>query len=98
GIVVNGNVSIGKNCNISPGVTLGQTNRGKNKGCPTIGDNVFIASGAKIIGNILVGNNVAIGANCVVIEDVPENSVIVGVPGKIISRNGSVGYINKTDY
>jgi serine O-acetyltransferase len=97
-IVVNGMSRIGKNCNISHGVTLGMTNRGQNKGYPEIGDNVYIGPGAKIIGGIKIGNNVAIGANCVVTKDVPDNAVVVGIPGKIISYNGSTGYVNNTDY
>jgi serine O-acetyltransferase len=79
-------------------VTLGQSNRGERRGSPVIGDNVFIGAGAKIFGMIKVGNNAAIGANCVVTKDVPENGVVVGVPGRIISMNGSRGYINRTDY
>ncbi|MDF7806161.1 serine O-acetyltransferase, partial [Pontiellaceae bacterium B12219] len=98
GIVVNGRSIIGKNCNISQGVTLGQANRGKNKGCPTIGDHVYIGPGAKIVGAVRVGNNVAIGANCVVTKDIPDNAVVVGIPGKVISYDGSAGYVNRTDY
>lgn len=98
GIIVNSNAVIGKNCNISHLVTLGITNRGEKKGVPIICDNVYIGPGAKIIGNIRVGNNAAIGANCVVTKDVPDNAVVVGVPGKIISFDGSLGYINRTDY
>ncbi len=98
GIVVNSKSVIGKNCNISQGVTLGQANRGINKGCPTLGNDVYIGPGAKIVGAIVIGNNVAIGANCVVTKNIPENSVVVGVPGKIISQKGSSGYINRTDY
>ena len=98
GIVVNGQAVIGKNCNISQGVTIGGANRGKNKGCPVIGDNVYIATGAKIIGAVTVGNNVAIGANCVVTKDIPDNAVVVGVPGKVISYQGSQAYIERTDY
>lgn len=97
-IVVNGRAVIGKNCNLANGVTIGQTNRGKRKGTPTIGDNVFIGPGAKILGNVRVGNNVAIGANCVVVEDVPDNAVIAAQPGQIISYGGVAGYINNTDY
>lgn len=98
GIVVNQNAIIGKNCNISHQVTLGKANRGVRKGYPVIKDNVYIGPGAKIVGNVCVGNNVAIGANCVVTDDVPDNSVIVGIPGKVISSRGSAGYINRTDY
>lgn len=98
GIVVHNNCIIGKNCNISQGVTLGQTNRGERKGTPMIGDNVYIGPGAVVIGKIKIGNNVAIGSNCVVTKDVPDNAVVVGVPGKVISYDGSVGYINRTEY
>jgi serine O-acetyltransferase len=98
GIVVNQNTIIGKNCNISQQVTLGVANRGERKGYPVIGDNVYIGPGAKVIGKVHVGNNVAIGANCVVTKDVPDNGVVVGVPGKVISLEGSTGYINKTEY
>ncbi|HAX95805.1 MAG TPA: serine acetyltransferase [Prolixibacteraceae bacterium] len=98
GIIVNHNAVIGKNCNISHQVTLGVANRGVRKGYPVIGDNVYIGPGAKIIGNVNIGNNAAIGANCVVTKDVPENGVVVGVPGKVISMDGSTGYINRTDY
>lgn len=98
GIVVNGRSVIGKNCNISHGVTLGQGNRGKNVGYPTLGDNIYIGPGAKIVGAVKIGNNVAIGANCVVTKDIPDNSVVVGIPGKVISQDGSKGYVEKTDY
>lgn len=97
-IVVNGNCRIGKNVNISQGVTLGQANRGKNKGCPVIEDNVYIGPGAKVIGAIKIGNNAVIGANCVVTADVPDNAVVGGVPGEVISCAGSGEYVNRTDY
>lgn len=93
GIVVHPDVKIGWNCNISNRVTLGISSRGKNKGVPQIGNNIYIGPGAVIIGNITIGDNAAIGANCVVTKDVPENAVVVGVPGKIISYNGSDGYV-----
>lgn len=83
GIVVNGHTKIGRNCTISTGVVLGET----AKGTPIIGDDVFIMAGAKIIGNIRVGNNVMIGANCVVTKDVPDNAFVAGIPGKIIRYN-----------
>ncbi|HCE42079.1 MAG TPA: serine acetyltransferase [Lentisphaeria bacterium] len=98
GIVVSGNSKIGKNCNISHGVTLGKSNRGKHPGFPSLGNYVYIGPGAKIVGGIKIGNNVAIGANCVVTKDIPDNAVVVGVPGKVISFNGSKDYINRTDY
>jgi len=98
GIIVSSQSKIGNNCNISQGVTIGQVNRGKNKGYPILGDNVYIGAGAKIIGNIKIGNNVAIGANCVVTKDIPDNGVVVGIPGKVISYDGSLSYVNRTDY
>lgn len=98
GIVVNPRVVIGENCNLSQGATLGQTNRGPRAGVPTIGNSVFIGPGAKIIGNIRIGNNVAIGANAVVTKDVPDNAVVVGIPARIISLDGAAAYINFTDY
>jgi serine O-acetyltransferase len=64
------------------------------KGTPTIGDNVYIAPGAKIIGNIKIGNNCAVGANAVVVKDVLEGTTVGGIPAKVISDTGSRGYIN----
>jgi serine O-acetyltransferase len=98
GVVVHPLAKIGKNCNISQGVTIGQANRGKYKGYPCIGDNVFIGPGAKILGAVHIGNDVAIGANCVVTKDVPDNAVVAGVPGRVISFEGTTDYIIHTDY
>ncbi|MFZ1289753.1 MAG: hypothetical protein WAR79_06670 [Melioribacteraceae bacterium] len=98
GIFVNPMTIIGKNCNISQDVTLGIKNRGENTGTPIIGDNVYIGPGVKIFGKIKIGNNVAIGANCVVTKDISDNSVVVGIPGKTISNSGSTGYIERTNY
>lgn len=98
GIVVNDKAVIGNNCNLSHGVTIGQANRGVRKGCPEIGNCVYIGPGAKIIGAIKVGSNVAIGANCVVTKDICDEAVVVGIPGKVISFNGSAEYINNIDY
>ena len=98
GIFVSQKSVIGKNCNISQGVVIGRANRGKNQGVPTLGDNAYVAPGVKIFGAVKIGNNVAIGANCVVTKDIPDNSVVVGIPGKVISQEGAIGYINRTDY
>ena len=94
-IIVNGSAIIGDNVNISQGVTIGQVNRGLKKGAPIIGNEVYIGPGAKIIGKIVIGNNVAIGANAVVTSDIPENSVAAGVPARVISDKGSEGYVNR---
>lgn len=98
GIVINPQSVIGKNCNLSHEVTIGTSNRGQKRGVPTIGDNVYIGPGAKLFGAIKIGNNVAVGANCVVTKDVPDNGIVVGIPGEIISWDGSAGYVNNTDY
>jgi serine O-acetyltransferase len=98
GIVISAKSKIGKNCNVSQGVTLGRANRGRNKGYPTVGDNVYLGPGAKIVGAVKIGNNVAVGANCVVTKDIPDDAVVVGVPGEVISSRGSEDYVNRTDY
>ena len=93
GIVIHSQALIGKNCNLSHGVTIGVTNRGRRAGVPQLGDEVYIGPGAKIIGGVTVGSYAAIGANCVVTSDVPERGVVVGIPGRVISLDGSAGYI-----
>lgn len=89
---------IGKNLNISQQVTIGVKNRGKYKGYPVIGDNVYLGPGSRIIGSVKIGNNVAIGANCVVTKNIPDNSVVIGIPGRVISNKGTGGYVDNTDY
>ena len=83
GIIISKNAIIGENCTIFHQVTIGE---GKG-GAPRIGDNCYIGAGAKIIGNITVGNNVKIGANCVVVEDIPDNCTVVMEKPRIIRRN-----------
>jgi serine O-acetyltransferase len=92
-IFVGGKTKIGKNCNISQGVTIGWAGRGEEWGLPEIGDNVYIGPGAKILGKIKIGDNVAIGANAVVTKDLPDNAVAGGVPAKIISYKGSKDFV-----
>ena len=96
GIVVHCNVVIGRNCNINHGVTLGEAYGGKHPGVPKLLDNIYLGPGCKVIGGITIGNQVAIGANCVVTSSIPDESVVVGVPGRIISRKGSGSYVINT--
>lgn len=88
GIVIGETSVIGDNVLLYQGVTLGGTGLEKGKRHPTIGDNVVIGTGAKVLGNITVGENSYIGANAVVIKDVPPNSTVVGVPGRITKQDG----------
>ncbi len=78
---------VGNNVTLYQGVTLGGTGKEHGKRHPTIGDNVMISAGAKIIGSFRVGENSKIGAGSVVIEEVPPNCTVVGVPGRIVRRN-----------
>jgi len=98
GTAIDPRVSFGDNIVLSHNVTLGGTFRGEREGAPKIGNNVYIGPGALVIGNITVGNNVAIGGNAVVTKDVPDNSVVVGIPGKVISDQGAKEYVRNTDY
>lgn len=84
-IMIHDSVSIGKNATIYNGVTIGLQHDEDSQG-PVIGDNVYIGSGAKILGKIKIGHNVSIGANAVVIRDVPDNSIAVGIPARIIAK------------
>ncbi|WRH66498.1 MAG: serine O-acetyltransferase [Planktothrix sp. GU0601_MAG3] len=93
GIIINQDVKIGENCNISQGVTIGVGGRGEKSGCPVIGDRVFIGPGAKIFGKIKIGNDVAIGANAVVTKDLPDNAVAVGIPARVVNYQGSKDFI-----
>ncbi|MEC7770170.1 MAG: serine acetyltransferase [Bacteroidota bacterium] len=94
-VVINHNAKIGKHCNIGHCTTIGQSNRGKKKGCPTIGDKVWIGAGSVIVGNITIGNNVLIAPNSFVNIDVPDNSLVIGNPAKVIQKdNPTEGYIN----
>jgi serine O-acetyltransferase len=98
GIFVPGGVVIGNNCNLSHAVTLAEASRGEHAGCPVIGNNVYIAPGAKIIGRVQIGDHAAIGANAVVVNDVAPRTSVGGIPARPISQSGSDGYINRTDY
>lgn len=93
GVVIGETAEVGDNVTIYHGVTLGGTGKeGTGKRHPSVGDNVFIGAGAKIIGPIYIGENSKVGANAVVLEDIPENSTVVGIPGKVIKRDKSISY------
>lgn len=93
GIIIGEGVEIGERCNISQGVTIGIGGRGEKRGSPKFGNRVYIAPGAKIFGKIRVGNDVAIGANAVVLKDVPDQAVVAGVPARILNYNSSKDFI-----
>ncbi|WP_066640552.1 serine O-acetyltransferase [Desulfolucanica intricata] len=88
GVVIGETAEIGNNVTIYQGVTLGGTGKEKGKRHPTIGNNVVISAGAKILGSFEVGDNSKIGAGSVVLKSVPANSTVVGVPGKVVVRDG----------
>lgn len=86
GVVIGETAEIGDNVTLYHGVTLGGTSWQKGKRHPTIGNNVVIGTGAKVLGPVRIGDNTRIGANSVVVHDIPSNSVVVGIPGKIVFR------------
>jgi serine O-acetyltransferase len=87
GVVLHSRCKIGDNVDIGTNVTIG--GRSSHYAVPVIGNNVYIATGAKILGPIFIGNNVTIGANAVVINDVPDNLVVAGIPARIIKSKKS---------
>ena len=88
GTVIGETTEIGRNVTLYQGVTLGGTGKEKGKRHPTIGDNVVVAVGAKILGSFKVGNNSKIGAGSVVLSEVPPDSTVVGIPGRVVHRFG----------
>ncbi len=88
GVVIGETTIIGDGCVLFQGVTLGGTGKETGKRHPTLGNNVMVSAGAKVLGNILIGDNVKIGAQSVVLKDVPHDSTVVGVPGRIVIHKG----------
>jgi serine O-acetyltransferase len=88
GTVIGETAIVGEDVTLYQGVTLGGTGKEKGKRHPTLGNNISIGSGAKLLGNITIGDNCRVGANSVVLRSVPPNSTIVGVPGHIVLRDG----------
>nr|WP_278463241.1 hypothetical protein [Thomasclavelia spiroformis] len=94
--MINPNVKIGDNCNIATGVVIGQENRGKRKGTPVIGNNVWIGANSILVGNIKIGNDVLIAPLSYVNFDVPNHSIVIGNPARIIYKeNATENYINR---
>lgn len=89
GVVIGETAIIGDDVLLYQGVTLGGTGLEKGKRHPTLGNNIVVGTGAKVLGNISIGDNSYIGANAVVIKDVPSNSTVVGVPGRITKQEGT---------
>lgn len=97
-VVVGETAEVGDDVTIYQGVTLGGTGKDAGKRHPTIGDNVVISSGAKVLGPFKVGNNCKIGAGSVVLEEIPDNCTVVGIPGKIVKRgNQRAEDLNQVD-
>jgi serine O-acetyltransferase len=88
GVVIGGTAIVGKDVTIYQGVTLGGTSLQRKKRHPTLCDNVVVGSGAAVLGDITIGENVKIGANSVVVKDVPPNSTVVGIPGRVVLQDG----------
>lgn len=95
-IIINKNAVLGANVNIATGVTIGETNRGRHKGVPRIGNCVWIGTNAVIVGGIQIGDDVLIAPNAYVNFSVPDHSIVLGNPGQIHSRNNATeDYINR---
>jgi serine O-acetyltransferase len=92
GGVVIGPLKIGRNCEIFQGVTLGVKNS-LDDSVATIGDRVYLAPGAKVLGDMELGNDVLVGPNTVVVNSVPDRGVVLGVPGRIVGKTGSFDYV-----
>lgn len=88
GVVIGETAIIGNDCLLYQGVTLGGTGKDKGKRHPTLGDNVLVGAGAKVLGPFKVGSNVKIAANAVVLNAIPDNCTAVGVPARVVRRNG----------
>lgn len=95
GVVITPYATLGSNVNVGHGVTIGAESRGKRVGAPSIGDRVWIGAHAIVVGKVTIGDDALIAPGAFVNFDVPERSVVIGNPGKIVSESGSAGYINR---
>jgi serine O-acetyltransferase len=99
GVVIGETTEIGENCTLYQGVTLGGTGKGKErKRHPTLKNNITVGAGAKVLGPVVIGNNVKIGANAVVTNDVPDHCTVVGIPGRLAKITDSSLLDDPTDY
>ncbi len=90
GVVVGETAIVGDDVILYQGVTLGGTGKERGKRHPTIGNHVVVGTGAKVLGNITLGNNVKVGAGSVVVHSVPDDSTVVGIPGRIVRTRGQI--------
>ncbi len=97
GVVIGETAEIGDNVTLYQGVTLGGTGKERGKRHPTLGNHVIVGAGAKVLGGIIVGDHVRIGANSVVLKSIPAHNTVVGIPGKIIHRKDSEGDFDHTN-
>ncbi len=88
GVIINSEVRAGENIVLESGVVIGAARNGIPVNAPRLGNNIFIGAGAKILGGIRVGSNVKVGANAVVIDDVPDGATVVGIPARVVRREG----------
>lgn len=91
GLVIHANAVIGENCEIMQGVTIGNNALKSREEVAVIGNNVTLCAGSKVIGHVTVGDNVVVGANSVVVKDIPKNAIVGGIPAKIIRYKNSEG-------
>ena len=99
GLVIGETAEIGDDCLIYHGVTLGGTGKDVGKRHPTIGNNVLIGTGAKVLGPIVIGDNARVAANSVVLKDIPENCTAVGIPARVVRRAGEkIDYVQAVDH
>lgn len=101
GVIIGETTIVGDNVTLYQGVTLGGTGKEHGKRHPTLGNNILVGAGAKVLGSCTIGDNCKIGAGSVVLSDVPPNSTVVGVPGRVVRRNNIAlpqETLNQTDY
>ncbi len=97
GVVIGETAEIGDDVTLYQGVTLGGTGQEPGKRHPTLGNHVIVGAGAKVLGAIVIGHHVRIGANSVVLQSVPDNATVVGIPGKVIQRRQKEGVLDHTN-